>query len=172
MTTPLSLRNKEMEYEDKTSIEKTITEYDHILSEIESIVLTCKSELTVFSSNRIFCSIQNKDNFMNNFQSLLERGTSIKMLTDDVDEYLIKQIAMINKSNQAKPIQLGYTNKLRHLDEIVIISDNKYLLHIRYGQDNKLVATFSNEEHNVLVQELMFEKQWNEVKSLDVVNSN
>jgi hypothetical protein len=35
-----------------------------------------------------------------------------------------------------------------------------------------MVATFSNEEYNVLIQELMFEKYWNELKSLEVMNNN
>ena len=51
-----------------------------------------------------------------------------------LDEILIKQIVSINNSNPPNPIQLGYTNKLGDLDEMVIIADNKYLLYIRYGQ--------------------------------------
>jgi hypothetical protein len=55
---------------------------------------------------------------------------------------------------------------------MVMIFDNIHLLHVSYSQDNKLVATYSNEEHKVLIQELMFEKHWNEVKSLDIMNNN
>lgn len=47
---------------------------------------------------------------------------------------------------------------MESLDEFLIISDGKYLIKIRYNNDNKLVAAFSNEEHSVLVQELMFKK--------------
>jgi hypothetical protein len=53
-----------------------------------------------------------------------------------------------------------------------MIFDSKHVLQVNYDISNKLVATYSNEEHKVLIQELMFEKYWNEVKSLEVVNSN
>jgi len=114
----------------------------------------------------------NKSNITKCIPSLLEKDAIIKILTDNVDEYLIKQIVSISNSNQTNLIQLGYTNKLDDLDEMVLISDDKYLLHIQYDQDNKLIATFSNEEHNILVQELMFEKYWNEVNSLTVFSNN
>ncbi|MDN5845832.1 MAG: hypothetical protein L0H53_06110 [Candidatus Nitrosocosmicus sp.] len=55
---------------------------------------------------------------------------------------------------------------------MVMIFDNKHLLHVYYDLDSKLIASFSNEEHKVLVQELMFEKYWNEVKSLNILNTN
>ena len=49
---------------------------------------------------------------------------------------------------------------------MVMIFDSKHVLHVNYDPNNKLVATYSNEEHKVLIQELMFEKCWNEVNSL------
>ena len=55
---------------------------------------------------------------------------------------------------------------------MVIISDNKHLIKVNYNQDNMMVATFSNEEYSILIQELIFEKSWTEVKSLNVINSN
>ena len=91
---------------------------------------------------------------------------------DKVDEYLTRQIDSINASAQVKPIQIGYTNKIAEINEMVMIFDSKHLLQVNYDISNKLVATYSNEEHKVLIQELMFEKYWNEVKSLEVVNSN
>ena len=91
---------------------------------------------------------------------------------EDVDEYLIRQIASINASTQVKPIQIGYTNKIAEIYEMVMIFDSKHVLHVNYDPNNKLVATYSNEEHKVLIQELMFEKHWNEVKSLDIMNNN
>ena len=39
-------------------------------------------------------------------------------------------------------------------------------------KQNKLIATFSNEEHYIQVQEIMFEKYWNDVKSLNVLNNS
>lgn len=55
---------------------------------------------------------------------------------------------------------------------MIIVFDDKHLLRFNYDQDNLLIATFSNEEHTVLIQQLMFEKFWNELKSLEVMNRN
>lgn len=86
---------------------------------------------------------------------MLERGTSIRILTDKVDDYLMKEIIAITNAYQSRPIQIGCTDKFGDLDEMVIIFDNKHILRVNYNQDNILVANFSDEEHNVLVQELM-----------------
>ncbi len=53
MAVPISIRKKELEYEDESiSTRRTITEYDNIVSEIESFIQTCKQELIIFSSNK------------------------------------------------------------------------------------------------------------------------
>ncbi len=57
-------------------------------------------------------------------------------------------------------------------NEMIMIFDDKHLLRLNCSQGNLLVATFSNEEHTVLVQQLMFEKYWNELRSLELMNSN
>ncbi|WP_458744638.1 hypothetical protein [Candidatus Nitrosocosmicus sp. T] len=173
MAIPLSVRRKEIEYEDKFDDKRTIINYENIQSEVEVLTLTCKRDLTIFSSNNILCFLLNKYNFHTLLPSILQRGISIKILTVNVDKYLIKQIASINDSLPSiKPIQIGFTNKIGDLNEMIMIFDDKHLLRLNCNQDNLLVATFSNEEHNVLVQGLMFEKYWNEVKSLELMNSN
>jgi hypothetical protein len=172
MATPFSIRKKELEYENKIDSYKTITGYQNILSEIESLALTCRNDLTILSSNKILCYLLNKGNLLHQLPSLLQKTASIKILIENVDEYLMKQITCINKSTQIGPIKLGYTNKIAEIDEMVMIFDNKHLLQVNYSPDDKLNATYSNEEHKVLIQELMFEKYWNEVKSLEVMNNN
>ena len=111
-----------------------------------------------------------KHNLIKHFPSLLERNTAIKILLDNIDKTLIEQITSLNKFNPKNPIQLGYTNKMGELDEMIIVSDNKRLINTYYDQDNNLIATFSKEEPVILVKELMFEKYWNETKSLEAVN--
>ena len=69
-------------------------------------------------------------------------------------------------------MQFGYSNKLGEFNEFIMLSDTRYILQIKYNQQNEIVASFSNEEHNVTIQEILFEKYWNEVKSLEIVNSN
>ena len=173
MAIPFATRNKELEYEDKKDIQRTITDFKNIQKEIEILTLTCKRDLTIFSSNNILCLLLNKYNFLNYLPSILERDISVKILTVRVDKYLISQIASINKSlPSTKPIQIGFANKIGELNEMIMIFDDKHLLRLNYNQDNLLVATFSNEEHTVLVQQLMFEKYWNELRSLEVLNSN
>ena len=40
---------------------------------------------------------------------------------------------------------------------------------IKYNQNGKLEALYSNEKHQIFVQEILFEKFWNEVESLSDV---
>ena len=120
MAIPLSIRKKELEYEDESVTQRTITEYDSIVSEIESFIQTSKKELIIFSSKILLDGIQNKDNLIKYFPPLLERDTTIKILIDKIDETMIEQITSLNKFNQANPVQLGYTNKIGELNEMTI----------------------------------------------------
>jgi hypothetical protein len=173
MAIPFATRKKVLEFEVKKNTQRTMTGFENIQKEIEALTLTCKKELTVFSSNNILCLFLNKYDFHTLLPSILQRGTSIKILTVDVDEYLIKQVASINESLPSdKQIQIGFANKIGDINEMIIVFDDKHFLRLNYNQDNLLVATFSNEEHTVLVQQLMFEKYWNELKSLEVMNNN
>ena len=131
------------------------------------MLLTCKKDLTVFSSNRFFCHLLKKGKLLDYLPTILRKEASIKILIEEVDDNLRTQIAFINNSSQTRPILLGYINKIGELDEMIIIFDNNHLLHINYDPNNKLISTYSNEEHKVLIQEGMFEKHWNELKSLD-----
>lgn len=171
MAIPISTRLKELEYEDKRDTQ-TISDLENIQGVVESLLLTCKRDLTIFSSNKILCYLMNKVKYLDYLPTILRKDMSIKILIEDIDVYFARQIDFINKSAQVKPIQIGYTNKIGEINEMVMIIDNKHFLHVNYDPNNKLVATYSNEEHKVLIQELMFEKQWNEVKSLDIMKNN
>jgi len=173
MAIPFPTRKKGLEFEDKKDTQRTMTGFENIQQEIEALTLTCKRDMTIFSSNNILCILLNKYNFPTLLPSILRRGISIKILTVNVDEYLVKQISSLNESlPSSKPIQTGFANKIGDINEMIMIFDDKHLLRLNYNQDNSLVATFSNEEHTVLVQQLMFEKYSNELKSLEVMNNN
>ena len=163
---PLSLRRKEIEYEHDIDSQITLTCQDEIQREIQSLILTSKKELTIFSSTKILCSVLYKKNFIEYFHELLNKDVTIKLLTDNIDDHLISQISSINNKSRSGQIQSGYSTKLGKLDELVLISDGRYVLHIKYNNGNNLEATLSKEEHTVLVQEILFEKYWDEVKSL------
>jgi hypothetical protein len=53
---------------------------------------------------------------------------------------------------------------------MVVLTDGKHVLQTKHQQDGKIFALSSNEEHNVLIQDVLFEKYWNEVKSLEIIN--
>jgi hypothetical protein len=81
-------------------------------------------------------------------------------------------ITEVTKEKAINPVQIGCLNKLCRLGEMILISDSKYVLQVRYDKDNKMIASFTNEKHKVQVQEIMFEKYWNEIKSLNEVMTN
>lgn len=108
--------------------------------------------------------ILDRNNFLENLVSLLRRGVMIRILTDNVDEYVLSQVAALNNTYRNSSIQYWYTNKLGSTNEMVIVNDGKLVAQIKYDEGNNLEATVSNEEHTVLVQEILFEKYWNEVK--------
>lgn len=168
---PLSIKSKELEYETKRNIQRVLKNSDELLNEIKYLIFTTRKELIVFSSNKILSHILNKNNFINHFPSLLQKGITIKILTDTINNDLINRINDINNINLTNPIHQSYSNKLGDLDQTVIISDNKRLLQIKYNKENELNGIFSNEEHLILVQEILFEKHWNEIQSLAVMQS-
>jgi hypothetical protein len=168
---PLSTRRKELEYEKRMSQKKMITDFDLLQNEIDSLIITCKTKLIIFSSTKILCNILSKNDFVNYFPSLLRSGVKIKILIDNEDNVLLKQISTINDTNRLNKIQLIHSNKMVEFSECVIISDDKYMLQIKYDMNNQLVAFFSTEEYSTLLQEILFEKHWNEVKSLNIVNN-
>ena len=169
---PLSIRRKELEYEKRLGCKKIITDHDILLNEIDTLTITCKKELIIFSSTKILCTILNKNNFLNYFPPLLENGVKIKILVDNTDSHLIKLITAINHTNRTNPIHLMYSNKISEFNELVIISDDKYMLQVSRDVNNQLLAFFSQEEYNILVQEIIFEKHWNDVKSLAAVTNS
>ena len=114
--------------------------------------------------------ILNENNILIKFKLLLRKGVAIRILTDSIDGQLLIHVAAINDTNKNKHIQLGYTNKLGSINEVAIISDGKIVIHIKHGYGNRLVASLSNEEHSILLQEILFEKYFNEIKSLEINN--
>ncbi|MGD9534633.1 MAG: hypothetical protein AB7V56_12815 [Candidatus Nitrosocosmicus sp.] len=173
MAIPFAIRKKELEYENKKDTKRITGDPENIQREIEALTLTCKKDLTILSSNNFLCLLLNKFSFIKSLPFILQRGISIKILAIIVNEYLVKQIASINESLQSiKPIQLGFANNIGDLNEMIMIFDDKNLLSVNHNQDNLLIAVFSNQEHAVLVQQLMFEKYWNEAKSLEVMDNN
>ena len=52
-------------------------------------------------------------------------------------------------------------------NELILINDGKAMLRSVLQPSNKFVAHFSTDKGAILVQEILFEKTWNEVATLD-----
>ncbi len=175
---PLSTRIRELERQGDELAANTITNYDEIRDEIYYLINQSKKDLLIFSSTKmLYDIIGNKTNFYDYFSLLSSRDTHIKILVDNFDEYLLNAVDFSNskrknKSSNNNQIQLEYTNKLGNFNEMVIMSDSKYLFQIKYNQNGKLEASYSNEKHQIFVQEILFEKFWNEVENLSNVLNN
>ena len=108
---------------------------------------------------------------MKYFNTLLKKDVTIKILFDNINLSLLEQLFEINKTSSNK-IQIGYTNKLGNFNELIMINDQKFVMRIKNDDILNLSALVSNEEHNILLQSILFEKYWNEVKSLEVIKGN
>jgi hypothetical protein len=169
---PLSIRSKELKHQESQEFQKMLTGFIEIRNEVYSSIAQSKRDLVIYSSIKILNSFIYEDSFWNHYLVLLKRGVNIRILTNDYDSELLRHINEINRTNKNNQIQIGYSNKLGNIEELMIICDGKDLLRITYDNLRNFVASFTNKEHQILVQEILFEKYWNEIKSLANVNTN
>jgi hypothetical protein len=169
---PISIRTKELKHHESQEFQKMLTDFIEIKNEVYSLIAQSKKDLVIYSSIKILNSFIHEDRFWNHYVVLLKRGVNIKILTDDYNSELLGHIHEINRTNKNNQIQIGYSNKLGNIEEFIIISDGKDLLRINYDNHHDLMASLTNKEHQILVQEILFEKYWNEIKSLAIVNNN
>ncbi len=169
---PISIRTKELKHHESQEFQKMLTDFIEIKNEVYSLIAQSKKDLVIYSSIKILNSFIHEDRFWNHYVVLLKRGVNIKILTDDYNSELLGHIHKINRTNKNNQIQIGYSNKLGNIEEFIIISDGKDLLRINYDNHHDLMASLTNKEHQILVQEILFEKYWNEIKSLAIVNNN
>ena len=55
---------------------------------------------------------------------------------------------------------------------MVILTDSKIMLRIKDDAISGISGLLSSEKQPVLVQEILFEKYWNEIQSLEIALSN
>lgn len=168
IATPLSYRMKDIEYQEKLNYLRIFTDQNDIRLEIISLVSQVANELIIFSSFEILHSLFDTT-ILPSIKSLVDGGIKIKILVDKTYNYFQVKINSITEERTNDSIQIGYLNKLGRFNEMILIRDSKYVLQVRYDKDNRMIASFTNEKHKVQVQEIMFEKHWNEIKSLDKV---
>ncbi|WP_458720791.1 hypothetical protein [Candidatus Nitrosocosmicus sp. R] len=170
MAKPLSSRITELEYQNTKRYDKSLPGIKNIQNEINFLVDQTKQELTIFSNYEIFKHIFDS-NMMINLSSKLRNNVVSKILVDNADSHIQNQIEVINRKNGRSLVQLEYSNKLGEFDEMIICFDSKFVLQIQQDKNNELVGSFTNDTNKVLVQQILFEKYWNEVKSLEIPNN-
>jgi hypothetical protein len=166
---PLEKGNKQLETYESQGSDKVILKSDEIEDEIISLIDKCNRELIIFSSINILKHFIYSENIWKYSSILLARNARIKILVDSFDPDLLYRVQKINQKVKSNFIQLEYSAKLESLNECLIIIDGSQLL--RIIQDNRhlqppLIASSTSDRNYVLVQEILFEKYWNEISNL------
>ena len=164
--TPLKTRNKELEYQQIPEIHKSLTTFEDVRNECISFMEHAQKELLIFSSINMLNYFKHDDYFWNQISVLLKRGIKLKILTDGYSSTFIRRMDKINSSNKDNQISIGYSTKLGNIKEFVPICDGKLLLEINFSSTQHFRVSILNERNHVLVQEILFEKCWNEIESL------
>ncbi len=170
ISVPFSSRKYELEnLENPFQKKRIFTDYKTIQREIELIMDQPAKELLIFSSVNLFQQFIDKDNIIEAINTLLKKGVRMKILLDDFSLGILDQINKINKTHSSiDHIQTAYTNRLGNFNELIIIGDQKSVMQINYDPLSKLFASISNEEHQILLQDVLFEKYWNEVMDITI----
>jgi hypothetical protein len=169
---PIDLRNKELKLKESGKLLKNLNKTDEIQSTILTLMDTCKKEFIVFSSINILQNLTYDVAFWQRCIGLEERNVHIKILTDGSTLKLRNEIAKLNKTLQTDQIQIEYSGKLGCISECMIICDGKALLKINneYSDPSNLTASLTYDPEQILIQEILFEKHWNEVENLALLN--
>ncbi len=170
MAIPLEKRNKQLESNESQGLDKVVLKFDEINEEINSLIDKCNRELIIFSSINILKHFIRSDSIWEHCLTLLGRNGIIKILVDGYDSDLLQQTQRINKEAKVNFIHIEYSSKLESLNECLIITDgNKLLRIIQDHHHPPLIASFSSDKNHVLVQEILFEKYWNEISNLAIL---
>jgi len=170
---PLSTRMKQIEFEDKPDFQKILIDHYEIQNEINSSIEQSRKELLLISSIKILNSVTYYNNdIWNHLSALLKKGILVKVLVDDINLEMMQEIKHLNIQTSDNIIQFKYTNKLGKIDEFAIMIEGKSMIQVRFDVNQNLIATLSNEQNKILIQEILFEKFWNETNSLMHLNSN
>lgn len=169
---PIDLRNKELKLKESGNLLKNLYKTDEIRNTILTLMDTCKKEFIVFSSMNIFENLTYIVAFWKRCIELEDRNVRIKILTDGSTLKLRNEIIKLDKTLPTDLIQIEYSGKLGSINECMIISDDKALLKINndYKNPDNLIASLTFDPDQILIQEILFEKHWNEVENLSLLN--
>jgi hypothetical protein len=169
MAKPLSSRIKELELQNKSGYDKSFLGIKNIQNEINFLVEQTQKELTIFANYEILKRIFDS-NMLINLSAKLQNDIVSKILIDNYDHHIQNQIKILNDRNKTSLIQFEYSNRLGEFNEMTVCFDGKYILQIQQDNNDSFVGSFTNDSNKVLVQQILFEKHWNEIQSLGVIN--
>lgn len=168
---PIETRNNKLKISKGDLVKKTFENFDEIQSEIYLMMKYCKRELIIFSSINILRYFTRFDTFWKYCSVLSKRNVHIKLLVDDdYNPDLLDNIQMLKKMDTHENIQIEYSSKLGSINEFTLITDGHSILKANSDGFNHLIGTLSYDKNHVLVQEILFEKCWNEIGNLTITN--
>lgn len=110
--------------------------------------------------------------FLSQISVLLKRGVSVRILSNNVDWDIKSKFNFINNLGLDQQVQYEFSHLLNKYSEFTIISDGKSMLRCSIKPSNQMIGHFTTEESIIFVQEIVFEKYWNEVMSLKVATGD
>ncbi|CAN5772383.1 hypothetical protein BH23THE1_BH23THE1_09040 [soil metagenome] len=168
---PIETRTKELELSKGAGLKKKFENFDEIQSEIHLMMKHCKRELIIFSSINILRYFTRFDTFWKYCSVLAKRNVCIKLLIDDdYNSDLLNNMQMLKKMGTHEFIQIEYSSKLGSVNECTLIADGQSILKVNSDHFNHLIGTLSYDKNHVLVQEILFEKCWNEIGNLAITS--
>ena len=169
---PLSARNSELEHQQNPHYQKILTNPEDIKREINNVIDQSRKELLIISSAKLLNHMLLSSDFVIQISSLLKRGVNIRVLSNSIDTDIKTNFNFVNSLDLHSRIEYGVSNQLERFNESILIADSRLMLRSILEPSNEIVAHMSTEKSPVLVQEILFEKYWNEMQSLEVANSN
>lgn len=169
---PIDLRDKELKLKESSNLIKTSNKIDEIQIAINTLMDNCKKKFIIFSSMNLLVDLTYIVAFWQKYIKLEKRNVSIKILTDGSTSELRNETNKLKKTSQTNLIQIEYSSKLGSINECVIISDGKSLLKINndYNQSENFTGMLIYDPDQILIQEILFEKHWNEIENLTILN--
>jgi hypothetical protein len=169
---PLSTRTKELEYQSIPDYQNSLTNAKEIKKQIDLLIQQSRKELLLISSSKLLNLIILTTDFLSQISVLLKRGVRIRILSNNVDRDIKSKFNFINGLGLDQQIQYEFSHLLNKYSEFTVISDGKSMLRCSIKPSNQMMGYFTTEESIIFVQEIVFEKYWNEVMSLKVATSD
>ncbi len=125
----------------------------------------------IISSARLLNLLIATPDFLTHLSTILKRGGKIKVLSNELDTDITNKFNFINSLKLDGIIEYKCSNQIDRFNELVVLCDSKSMIRLNLDISSKQTVYFSSEQSAIAVQEILFEKYWNEVKSLEITNN-